>query len=43
VPLIIIQIDDGKKYLKPKVKPDEIESWVKDYSVIHLFTLAYFY
>lgn len=32
IPLIIIQTDDGKKYLNPKVKPDQIASWIKDYS-----------
>lgn len=27
VPLIIIQTNDGQKYLKPNVEPDQIESW----------------
>ncbi|KAI4375136.1 hypothetical protein MLD38_013042 [Melastoma candidum] len=31
VPLIIVQTNDGKKYLKPNVKPEEIAAWVKDY------------
>lgn len=31
VPLIIIQENDGKKYLQPKVSPDQIATWVKDY------------
>ncbi|OMO61087.1 Thioredoxin, partial [Corchorus capsularis] len=30
-PLIIIQNNDGKKYIKPHVKADEIAQWVKDY------------
>ncbi|KAL9242087.1 hypothetical protein vseg_016123 [Gypsophila vaccaria] len=32
VPLIIVQTNDGKKYLKPQVQPDQIASWIKDYS-----------
>ncbi|KAK9750364.1 hypothetical protein RND81_02G191200 [Saponaria officinalis] len=32
VPLIIVQTNDGKKYLKPQVQPDQIISWIKDYS-----------
>ncbi|KAK9167498.1 hypothetical protein Scep_002689 [Stephania cephalantha] len=31
VPLIVIQENDGGKYLKPNVAPDTIASWVKDY------------
>ncbi|EYU22977.1 hypothetical protein ABFS82_03G097800 [Erythranthe guttata] len=31
VPLIIIQTNDGGKYLKPNVDPDQISSWVKDF------------
>lgn len=32
VPLMIIETNDGTKYLKPQLKPDQIESWMKDYS-----------
>ncbi|XP_009801261.1 protein disulfide-isomerase-like [Nicotiana sylvestris] len=31
VPLIIIQTNDGEKYLKPNVEPDHVASWVKDF------------
>ncbi|KAK6132354.1 hypothetical protein DH2020_033914 [Rehmannia glutinosa] len=31
VPLIIIQTNDGGKYLKPNVEPDQVASWVKDF------------
>ncbi|XVE95501.1 hypothetical protein REPUB_Repub02eG0103000 [Reevesia pubescens] len=31
VPLIIIQNNDGKKYLKPNLEADHIAPWVKDY------------
>ncbi|KAF5749037.1 putative protein disulfide isomerase [Tripterygium wilfordii] len=31
VPLIIIQTNDGQKYLKPNVEPDHVASWIKDY------------
>ncbi|XP_052191016.1 protein disulfide-isomerase [Diospyros lotus] len=31
VPVIIIQNNDGEKYLKPNVEPDQIASWVKEY------------
>ncbi|KAG8378255.1 hypothetical protein BUALT_Bualt08G0118600 [Buddleja alternifolia] len=31
VPVIIIQTNDGQKYLKPNVEPDQIASWVKDF------------
>ncbi|CAK9142927.1 unnamed protein product [Ilex paraguariensis] len=31
VPLIIIQTNDGQKYLKPNIEPDHIASWVKEY------------
>lgn len=30
-PLVIIQKEDGQKYLKANVEPDQIESWVKDF------------
>ncbi|CAN4099671.1 unnamed protein product [Withania somnifera] len=31
IPLIIIQTNDGEKYLKPNVEPDHIVSWVKEF------------
>ncbi|GAB4862085.1 disulfide-isomerase [Ancistrocladus abbreviatus] len=31
VPLIIIQTNDGQKYLKPNVEPDHIAPWVKEF------------
>ncbi|XP_042034450.1 protein disulfide-isomerase-like [Salvia splendens] len=31
VPVIIIQTNDGEKFLKPNVEPDQIASWVKDF------------
>ncbi|XP_057795743.1 protein disulfide-isomerase [Salvia miltiorrhiza] len=31
VPVIIIQSNDGEKFLKPNVEPDQIASWVKDF------------
>ncbi|XP_054799237.1 protein disulfide-isomerase [Prosopis cineraria] len=31
VPLIIIQHNDGKKFLKPNVESDHISAWLKDY------------
>ncbi|KAK4416639.1 protein disulfide-isomerase [Sesamum alatum] len=31
-PLLIIQKPDGQKYLKANIEPDQIESWVKDYT-----------
>lgn len=31
VPLIVIQTNDGQKYLKPNLEPDHIESWVKEF------------
>ncbi|KAI9113336.1 hypothetical protein K1719_015861 [Acacia pycnantha] len=31
VPLIIIQHNDGKKFLKPNVEPDHVSVWLKDY------------
>lgn len=31
VPLIVIQTDDGKKYLKANVEPDHIAPWVNDF------------
>ena len=36
VPLIVIQTNDGQKYLKANLEPDHIASWVKEYQVIHL-------
>ncbi|XP_021759718.1 protein disulfide-isomerase-like [Chenopodium quinoa] len=32
VPLIIVQTNDGKKYVKDKVEADQIASWIQDYS-----------
>ncbi|KAL1539007.1 Thioredoxin-like domain [Salvia divinorum] len=32
VPLLIVQQNDGQKYLAANIEPDQIESWVKDYS-----------
>lgn len=32
VPLIVIQENDGKKYLKPSVEPDQIATWLKEYT-----------
>lgn len=34
VPLIIVQTNDGQKYLKPNLEPDHIAPWVKEYKVI---------
>lgn len=31
VPLIIIQHNDGKKFLKPNLEPDHVSAWLKDY------------
>ena len=31
VPLIVIQTNDGQKYLKPNLEPDHIAPWVKEY------------
>ncbi|KAG6396253.1 hypothetical protein SASPL_142399 [Salvia splendens] len=31
-PVLIVQQNDGQKYLAANVEPDQIESWVKDYS-----------
>ncbi|KAL1543823.1 Thioredoxin-like domain [Salvia divinorum] len=31
VPVIIIQTNDGEKFLKPNIEPDQIASWVKDF------------
>ncbi|KAL8130572.1 hypothetical protein V2J09_019727 [Rumex salicifolius] len=31
VPLIIIQTNEGKKYLKPNVEPEQIATWIKDF------------
>ncbi|KAF5735501.1 protein disulfide isomerase [Tripterygium wilfordii] len=31
VPLIIIQANDGQKYLKPNVEPDQVASWIMEY------------
>ena len=33
VPVIVIQTNDGQKYLKAHVEPDHIAPWVKDYKV----------
>nr|GMC96557.1 protein disulfide-isomerase-like [Ipomoea batatas] len=30
-PLVLGQTDDGEKYLKPNVEPDQIATWVKDF------------
>lgn len=32
-PLIIIQTNDGKKYLKTNLEADQIAPWVKEYKV----------
>ncbi|KAF8405710.1 hypothetical protein HHK36_007787 [Tetracentron sinense] len=32
VPLIIIQNNDGQKFLKPHLEPDHIASWLKEYT-----------
>ncbi|KAH7567913.1 hypothetical protein ACOSP7_009825 [Xanthoceras sorbifolium] len=31
VPLIVIQTNDGQKYLKPNLEPDHIAPWVKEF------------
>ncbi|KAL1309876.1 hypothetical protein HN51_052610 [Arachis hypogaea] len=31
VPLIIIQHNDGKKFFKPNVEPDQLTTWLKEY------------
>ncbi|PKA66777.1 Protein disulfide-isomerase [Apostasia shenzhenica] len=31
VPLVILQENDGKKYLKPNIEPEEIATWLKEY------------
>ncbi|XP_030545206.1 protein disulfide-isomerase-like [Rhodamnia argentea] len=31
VPLIVVQTNDGQKYLKPNLQPDDIAPWVKEY------------
>ncbi|KAI0494393.1 hypothetical protein KFK09_024529 [Dendrobium nobile] len=31
VPLIILQENDGKKYLKPNLEPDQIATWLREY------------
>ncbi|CDP10927.1 unnamed protein product [Coffea canephora] len=36
VPLIVIQTNDGEKYLKTHLEPDHIASWVKDYKDGHV-------
>lgn len=41
VPVIIIQTNDGEKFLKPNVEPDQIASWVKDFKVILLYSLLF--
>lgn len=35
--MLIVQQNDGQKYLAANVEPDQIESWVKDYSVLNMF------
>lgn len=42
VPLIIVQTNDGQKYLKPNLEPDHIASWVKDYQV-HCYSFLFLY
>lgn len=37
MPLIIIQHNDGQKFLKSNVEPDHVSAWLKDYKVIILF------
>lgn len=32
VPLIIVQTNDGKKYVKDKVEPKQIASWIQEYT-----------
>lgn len=34
VPLIVIQHNDGKKFLKTNVEPDHIATWLKAYKVM---------
>ncbi|KAF2317199.1 hypothetical protein GH714_016573 [Hevea brasiliensis] len=36
VPLIIIQTNDGQKYLKPNLEPDHIAPWLKEYKEVLL-------
>ncbi|XP_057490551.1 protein disulfide-isomerase-like [Actinidia eriantha] len=31
VPVIVIQTNNGQKYIKPNLEPDQIASWVKEY------------
>ncbi|KAL6582817.1 disulfide-isomerase [Orobanche minor] len=42
VPLIIIQNNDGEKFLKPNVEPDQIASWVKDFKDATANNLPFF-
>ena len=39
VPVIVIQTNNGQKYIKPNLEPYDIASWVKEYKVI-LATLS---
>lgn len=34
VPLIILQENDGKKFLKPNLEPDQIAAWLGEYVVM---------
>ncbi|KAF3954177.1 hypothetical protein CMV_020443 [Castanea mollissima] len=43
VPLIIIQNDNGQKYLKANLEPDHIAPWVKAYKVIPCFFFFFFF
>ncbi|KAF8377051.1 hypothetical protein HHK36_030423 [Tetracentron sinense] len=36
VPLIVIQKNDGEKYLKPNLEPDHIAPWLKEYMIYGL-------
>jgi hypothetical protein len=38
VPLIVLQQNDGVKYLNPNLEPDQIIPWLKDYKVFSLST-----
>lgn len=38
VPLIIIQKNDGQKYLKQHLEPDHIAPWLKEYMVMFLLS-----
>lgn len=43
MPLIIIQHNDGKKFLKPNLEPEHIPAWLKDYKVIFISWGAFFF